>query len=189
MFETIHWSLQEPGKALIRVYNLKPETEKRVNPKEFTKVTLSAGYADPGAPYGVIFSGNIIDAWSKRANPVDTYLEILASDGDQAYNYAVVSKTLAPGSTFKDQLRAIEEALKPHGVTLGYIPDRRADVRDCARLSSDRADSIRRRRNRDFSRWRDDNRFWKIPLLIVPVGRVAVRYGRSSLPDQNQINA
>lgn len=122
-FETVHWSLQEPGRALIRVYNLKPETEKRVNPKEFTKVTLSAGYSDPGAPYGVIFSGNIIEAWSKRENPVDTYLEILAADGDQAYNYAVVSKTLAPGSTFKDQLKAIEESLKPHGVTLGYIPD------------------------------------------------------------------
>lgn len=123
-FETVHWSLQEPGRALIRVYNLKPETEKRVQGlKEFSKVTLSAGYADPGAPFGVIFSGNIIEAWAKRENPVDTYLEILAADGDQAYNYAVVSKTLAPGSTFNDQLKAIEEVLKPHGVTLGYIPD------------------------------------------------------------------
>ncbi|SCD25498.1 phage protein [Brucella inopinata] len=122
-FETVHWATATPGKAIIRVYNLKSETEKHVALKEFTKVILAAGYSDPGAPYGVIFSGNIIDYSRGRENPVDTYIDILASDGDQAYNYAVVSKTLAPGSTFKDQLKAVEEALKPHGVTLGYIPD------------------------------------------------------------------
>ena len=122
VFETVHKTVQTPGKAFIRVYNLKPETEKQIQ-KEFTKITLSAGYSDPGAPYGVIFTGNTIEAHRGRENPVDTYLDILAADGDQAYNYAVVSKTLAPGSTFRDQLKAIEEVLKPHGVTLGYIPD------------------------------------------------------------------
>lgn len=122
VFETVHKTVQTPGRAIIRIYNLKPESEKQIQ-KEFTKVTLSAGYSDPGAPYGVIFTGNAIEVHRGRENPVDTYLDILAADGDQAYNYAVVSKTLAPGSTFKDQLKAIEEVLKPHGVTLGYIPD------------------------------------------------------------------
>lgn len=121
-FQTVHKTLQSPGRAIIRVYNLKPETEKQIQ-KEFTKVTLCAGYADQGAPYGVIFTGNTVEAHRGRENPVDTYLDILAADGDQAYNYAVVSKTLAPGSTFNDQLKAIEGVLKPHGVTLGYIPD------------------------------------------------------------------
>lgn len=121
-FQIIRATTQSPGRAMIRVYNLKADTEKQIQ-KEFTKITLKAGYEAAGAPYGVIFTGNTIEAPRGRENPVDTYLDILAADGDQAYNYAVVSKTLAPGSTFKDQLKTIEEALKPHGVTLGYIPD------------------------------------------------------------------
>jgi len=121
-FQVVHWTTQTPGRAIIRVYNLKSETEKQIQ-KEFTKITLKAGYESEGAPYGVIFAGNTIEAPRGRENPVDTYIDILAADGDQAYNYAVVSKTLAPGSTFKDQLQEIEKAMKPYGVTLGYIPD------------------------------------------------------------------
>lgn len=121
-FQAVHQTVQTPGQAVIRVYNLKPETEKQIQ-KEFTKIVLKAGYAEEGAPYGVIFSGNVREAIRGRENPVDTYLQILAADGDQAYNYAVISKTLASGSTFKDQLQEIEKVLKPHGVTLGYIPD------------------------------------------------------------------
>ena len=52
-----------------------------------------------------------------------TYLRIIAQSGDQANNEAFISKTLAAGHTFRDQVDAVLEVLKPFGVTAGYIAD------------------------------------------------------------------
>ena len=111
--------MQTPGSAHIRIYNLSKETASKIQ-KEYTRISLKAGYKQNS---GLIFSGTVKQWLTGRESPTDTYLDILAADGDQAYNYAVVNKTLAPGSTFKDQLSTIEKAMKPMGVSLGFIPD------------------------------------------------------------------
>lgn len=118
-FKTQHWTVATPANADIRIYNPSKATAEKVV-KEFTKVTLEAGYNDN---YGVIFSGEAIQRVYRRENPTDTYLRIIARDGDQAHNYAVVSKALPKGHTYRDQVQVAFEAMKEHGISLGFIGD------------------------------------------------------------------
>jgi hypothetical protein len=84
-------------------------------------VLLQAGYED--GPFGTIFDGSIIQAKRGRENATDTYLDIVAADGDQAYNFAVVNTSLPAGSTAKTRLDALTGSMAPHGVTPGYAPE------------------------------------------------------------------
>lgn len=92
-FQVTQHNLQSPNAADITITNLSDQTVKRIK-GEGTEVTLEAGYEENP---GLIFKGQIIQKRSGRENPVDTYLNIIAQGGDQAYNHAVVSKTLAAG--------------------------------------------------------------------------------------------
>jgi len=112
--------LQTPNTAEIRVFNVSQDTANRIQ-KEFTRVILQAGYEQGN--YGVIFDGNVKQVRRGRESATDTYLEILAADGDEAYNFAVVNTTVASGSTMADRMVAAEKAFKDHGVTEGYKPD------------------------------------------------------------------
>ncbi|WP_199091537.1 hypothetical protein [Bosea sp. ASV33] len=118
-FKVTQNRLQTPNAAEITITNLKEETAQKIK-KEGQSVTLSAGYQGVRE---VIFRGNLIQKRTGRENPVDTYCSLLATSGDKAYNFATVSKTLAAGSTFKDQVDVVLEAFKPHGITAGYIAD------------------------------------------------------------------
>ena len=118
-FQVTQHNLQSPNVGDITISNLSDQTVKRIK-GEGTEVTLEAGYQENP---GLIFKGQIIQKRSGRENPVDTYLNIIAQGGDQAYNYATVNKTLAAGHTYKDQVMTAYEALKPFGITLGKISD------------------------------------------------------------------
>lgn len=106
-----------PNVADIRVYNLQEETALRIR-KEFTKVILQAGYEDN---YGVIFQGNIKQVILGRESATDTFIDIVAGDGDRAYNFAIVNATIAKGSTQADQVSAAVAAMAPKGVTAGHL--------------------------------------------------------------------
>lgn len=124
-FGIINGDVQTPKTATIRVYNLAPETAKRVR-REFTQVVLQAGYDGTA---GVIFAGQVKQVRIGRENATDTYIDILAADGDVAYNQATISKTLAAGWTPTDWRNAALEAMAPYGVTAGQmapLPDIRA---------------------------------------------------------------
>lgn len=108
---------QTPNSAEIRVYNLAEETANRIR-REFTRVTLQAGYE---SNFGVVFDGNIKQIRIGRENGTDSYLDIAAGDGDDAYNYAVVNTTLAAGATQRDQINASSAALSSRGVGDGFI--------------------------------------------------------------------
>jgi hypothetical protein len=110
-FQVTQHNLQSPNAADITITNLSDQTVKRIK-GEGTEVTLEAGYEENP---GLIFKGQIIQKRSGRENPVDTYLNIIAQGGDQAYNHAVVSKTLAAGHTYRDQVMTAYEALEPFG--------------------------------------------------------------------------
>ncbi|MDE1158442.1 MAG: hypothetical protein PW791_09215 [Neorhizobium sp.] len=118
-FNVSQHTLQSPNVADITITNPSAQTIQTVK-KEGLTVTLEAGYQDNP---GLIFKGQIIQKRSGRENPVDTYLNVIAQGGDQAYNHAVVSKTLAAGHTYKDQVNVVYEAMKPFGITLGSIAD------------------------------------------------------------------
>jgi hypothetical protein len=118
-FKTHKADFETPNHADIRVYNLSDETRRRMG-KEFTKVILQAGYE---GNFGLIFGGTIRQVRSGRENGVNTFADILASDGDRAYNYAVVNATLAAGATQGDVVKAAVGSMQEHGATQGHIPD------------------------------------------------------------------
>jgi hypothetical protein len=108
-----------PNVADIRVYNVEEQTAILIR-KEFTKVVLQAGYE---SNYGVIFQGNIKQVIIGRESATDTFIDIIAGDGDRAYNFAVVNTTIAAGATQTDQVNAAVGAMTPQGVTAGHIGD------------------------------------------------------------------
>lgn len=106
-----------PNTADIRVYNLEEKTALQIQ-KEFKKVILQAGYE---GNYGVIFQGNIKQVILGRESGQDTFIDIVAGDGDRAYNFAIVNQTLAAGATQMDQVKASSGAMASRGVTDGYL--------------------------------------------------------------------
>ncbi|MGA4275569.1 phage protein [Ralstonia nicotianae] len=115
------WSatVQSPKHTVMRVYNVSGTTAKTIQ-KEFTQVSLQAGYGDN---FGQVFAGSIKQVRKGRANATDTFIDIVAADGDMPYNFAVMNTTLAAGWTAADVYNAILLSLRPYGVTAGYVPD------------------------------------------------------------------
>lgn len=108
-----------PNTADIRVYNLDLQTAIKIR-KEFTRVILQAGYQ---GNFGVIFQGNIKQVILGRESATDTFIDIVAGDGDRAYNFAVVNSTVAAGCTQADQITTAVGAMKPKGVSAGHVGD------------------------------------------------------------------
>lgn len=106
-FEIRGSDLDTPNTAVIRVYNLADSTIESI--REFGQVSLQAGYVNGNV--GTIFSGDIKQFRRGKENNVDTYLDILAADGDQAYNFGIVNTTLAPGSNLTQRLNALADAM------------------------------------------------------------------------------
>lgn len=109
---------QTPNTAEIRVYNLEEQTAHRIK-KEFSKVILQGGYE---SNFGVIFAGNIKQVLEGRENGTDTFIDIIAGDGDLSYNFGIVNATIAAGSSQKDQIeKAVGAMNSVGGVTSGNI--------------------------------------------------------------------
>lgn len=103
-----------PPGARIRVLNPSEDTARQVS-EEYQSVMLQAGYVE--GDYGVIFEGTIKQIRRGRMSMTDTYLDILAADGDLA-RYALVNKSLASGWTAKDVAGTIGEATQSKGLTV-----------------------------------------------------------------------
>jgi baseplate hub protein gp41 len=126
-----------PNIADIRVYNLDDKTAQAIKaafaPGQPNSSTLLAYY--PGhvllqggyeSNFGVIFQGNIKQIIIGRESATETFMDIIAGDGERAYNYAVVSTTIAAGSTQKDQIATAVGTMNTRGVSagdLGKTPD------------------------------------------------------------------
>lgn len=120
-FQTHQQTTQQPNWTEVWITNLADKTEKALmKGGEFKKLTLEAGYQDN---HGILVSGEITQASRGRESPTDTYIRLVARDGDRAHNSATVNKTLAAGHTFRDQVDVALKALAPFGVTAGYIAD------------------------------------------------------------------
>ena len=109
-------SFDRPKTAVIRVYNLKTDTQNQIK-KEYQAVRLQAGYEN-GA-YGIIFSGTIKRIKTGRESAVDTFLEIQAADGDIAFNLAFVQKTLAAGSSQQQKAQVVADSMMTTGAVTG----------------------------------------------------------------------
>lgn len=117
-----------PNIADIRVYNVAPETALsmliKLSPTTGIPsvnrghVLLQGGYA---ANFGVIFQGNIKQIIIGRESATDTFVDIIAGDGHNAYTYAIVNTTVAAGSDQTAQINAAAQAMNSRGVTLGHV--------------------------------------------------------------------
>lgn len=110
---------QSLKQATIKIYNLAADTANQIQ-NEFTRIELSAGYGDE---IGLIFKGEIAIVRNGRMNATDTFVEIIAQDGDAAYNYAVSNRALAKGWTPDQMYSALLQDLESFGITAGYKPD------------------------------------------------------------------
>lgn len=117
-FRTSQTDVESPNNCAIRVYNLSDDTIKQIR-GEFSEVVLQAGYE---ANYGVIFRGNIKQYRIGRESATDTYLDILAADGDLGYNFGVVNQSLGAGSTPKERYQAMVGAMNSKGLYTGFSP-------------------------------------------------------------------
>lgn len=108
-----------PNVADIRVYNLEEATAQLIRDK-YKNVVLQAGYE---GNYGVIFQGNIKQVIIGRESATDTFIDIVAGDGDRAYNYAIVNTTIASGGNQLDQVNALIGSMDQKGVGAGYLGD------------------------------------------------------------------
>ncbi len=110
---------QTPNAAEIRIYNVAETTVARIR-REFSRVVLQAGYE---GNQGVLFDGNIKQVRFGREAGTDTYIDIAAGDGDDAYNFAIVNTTLAAGAKQSDQIGAASSTMAGRGVQQGFIAD------------------------------------------------------------------
>lgn len=117
-FKTVQQDVESPNNCTIRVFNLAHTTVQAISKFEYSRVILQAGYDQA---FGVIFDGTIKQFKVGRMNATTTYLDILAADGDLAYNYATVNKTLAAASAPQDRVNAAIAAMGGSGVTRGQI--------------------------------------------------------------------
>lgn len=116
-FSTRQCDLQTPNTATIRVYNLADATAQQIQ-TEFTRVVLQVGYE--GGDFGVLFDGTIVQVRRGRESAIDNYVDIIAADGDEALNFAIVSAAIAAGSTFRDRVDALSKAM---GVGQSHVAD------------------------------------------------------------------
>ncbi len=125
-FRVQHFDTQTPKSLFARIYNLSRQTIATA-PKEGGSVLLSAGYLgtaqDPSkVPLGVIFRGKITQVRVGRESQTDTYLDVFAADGDDAYNQATVNHTLAAGAGADEVRDKILESFGTYGFTKGNAP-------------------------------------------------------------------
>lgn len=112
LFSVEKTAAEQPNKAHIEITNLSETTASYLLNGDMKRIVLQAGYEDN---YGVIFDGNIISA-SRTIDGTESTTIIDAGDGDNAYSFAIVNKTVASGYTNKDIANALGEAMEDRGV-------------------------------------------------------------------------
>lgn len=118
-FNITHGTTETPRILSARVYNPAPKTVSRIR-DEFVSITLSAGYQGNIAS---IFSGTIQQVRSGRENPVDTFVDIFATTGDQAYSTAVSNQVLGAGWTHQLAFERHAEDMAAYNVAAGAFPE------------------------------------------------------------------
>lgn len=109
VFKTYQNTRETPNHCVIRVYNVSDDTANSIQ-KEFTQVVLQAGYIDSN--FGTLFNGTIIQVKKgyEGMGGIDSYVDILAADGDASYIGAIVSTVVKAGSSFQDRYDALTKA-------------------------------------------------------------------------------
>jgi hypothetical protein len=117
-FQVRRGDSQTPNACDLRIYNLSDSTANQIQ-NEFTQISLSAGYE---GNMGLIFTGSIKQARRGRIDGKDSYVDVTAADGDEAYNFAPMSLSLRAGATPTDAAQQFLAHMGSYGITKGYQP-------------------------------------------------------------------
>ena len=116
VFQIRNADTESPNTAIIRVFNLSHDTVYKITNSysnefggEFTNVILNAGYVSGN--YGAVFKGTIKQYRFGRENNTDTYLDIMAADGDLGFNQGVVNMTIKAGVTTGAVAQAVAKTM------------------------------------------------------------------------------
>lgn len=106
-FQVHGTDLPTPNMAQIRVYNLAASTVAGII-NGYNSVLLQAGYNEN---FNDIFKGTIVRFKRGREVNVDSYLDLIAADGDEGYNFGVISQSFAAGSHVSAQVDALAASM------------------------------------------------------------------------------
>lgn len=120
VFRVMQGRVSTPHYADVRVYNVGSETSSKVR-NEFTRLYLQAGYESSGM--ATLLNGTLIQKRLGRENGVDTFLDLMAADGDEPFNQATINTTLAPGATLQDVHQSILKSLYNFGIRQGQTAE------------------------------------------------------------------
>lgn len=181
---------QTPNTADVRIYNLAKSTANQIR-NEFTQLIIQAGYE---GNFGLIFIGSIKQYRLGRIDQKDSYVDITAADGDQAYNFATISKSLeAAAASPTGVAKVLVDAMSRFDVsaTPGYEPNyvNNAPVRGRVFYGMAR-DELRQFANDQQCSWSiQDGKLVLIPLTSYIPGQVPLlspQTGLIGLPEQTQ---
>lgn len=120
VFRIVQSRVSTPHHVDVRIYNLSDETANRVQ-NEFTRLIIQGGYEETGL--ALLLDGTLIQKKRGRENGTDTYLDMVAQDGDAAHNQATVNTTLAAGATLEDVHKSLLKALGDFDIRAGITAD------------------------------------------------------------------
>jgi hypothetical protein len=179
---------QSPNSCDVRLWNLADNTAQRIK-TEFTEIAISAGYENS---FGKVFQGTLKQVRLGRLNQLDSYVDVTAAEGDEAYLFSHMALSLRAGAKPMDSVEAFLGAMRPFGITKGYVPDMSTNgtVRGRVLYGATR-DEVRDFAFANKMSWNiNDSRLSIIPLQsYIPSGNVPVispSTGLIGVPEQTQ---
>lgn len=117
-FKITHGIQTTPRVLAARVYNPAPATIVACK-HMYQQVTLAVGYGDRTQE---IFVGKIWQTRDGRESPTDSFLDIFATTGEEAFTFGTVSTTLNEGWTHQDVHETIAKSMSADNVKAGTLP-------------------------------------------------------------------
>lgn len=116
----VHQALTSaPNWSTIRVYNVDEDTISQIQ-YEFDRVDLYVGYGDADEATH-LFQGQVIQFNAGSEVGPDTWLDIVAQDGELATNWTTVNHTLTAGWTQREAAQEAARAMAENGATVGHV--------------------------------------------------------------------
>lgn len=188
-FQVRRGDRQTPNSCDIRILNLSDATAKKIGTKEFTQISLKAGYE---GNFGVIFQGQIKQVRKGRIDQKTTYVDITAADGDSAYHFATISLSLAANFPPVDGLLGMIQSLAQAGI---QQPAKTPQISSNKRVRGRVFYGVTRDELRDFCNANDmkwsiqDGVLTLIPMtgyLPAPIPVISPSSGLIGVPEQTQ---
>lgn len=177
----------EANTSKLSIYNLNPNDE-NLFIQHGSKIVIEAGYA--GSQYGVIFSGNVVQALRSKENGVDYCLTLVSFDADRYVTYGLINISLASKQTMR-KARDTLMTKSSYDVGSGFLTDTNISYprgKVMFGMSKDYLAQISKTTNSTF--YIDDGKLNIVSAPDIQKGRI-LSFGPDSglinFPEQNEL--